>query len=143
MQMLNPPDSIHKRHDDRYAFNLSAAILCSTITTDHLAQLVLLGKFSAQNLKISNQRLAAVDQGLPGGQLAVGLDAKLELGEEGVRNWILGQQGSQILRAGLHTLVASEDDMRVLEEMGTDHVGESVIFLVESEDRTVRSACNN
>lgn len=44
---------------------------------------------------------------------------------------------------GARTLVASEEDVRVLEKSRADHVGKSVILLVESEDRTVGGTCDN
>ena len=39
------------------------------------------------------------------------------------------------------TLVAGELDMGILQELSTKHVCESVILLVQSEDRGVGGAC--
>lgn len=44
---------------------------------------------------------------------------------------------------GERTLVASEEDMGILEESRANHIGESMILLIESEDRTIGGTCNN
>lgn len=65
---------------------LSKSFIGGNVTTDHLAQLVLLGKLAAQDIEIGHQAPAAVEQGLLGGDLAIGLDAKLKGSKEGVGN---------------------------------------------------------
>lgn len=40
-----------------------------------------------------------------------------------------------------HTLVTGENDMRILQKMSTEHVGECVILLVEGKDRGVWGTC--
>jgi hypothetical protein len=59
----------------------------SSITTNHLTKLVLLGELSAEDFEVMNQGLGALDQGILGADDAVGLNAELKLGEEGVGNW--------------------------------------------------------
>lgn len=58
----------------------------SGIATNHLAQLIFLGKLSAQDIEIADQALAAVDQSLLRGDLAVGLNAELKGGKQRMRN---------------------------------------------------------
>jgi hypothetical protein len=59
----------------------------STITTNHLPQLVFLREFPAQYLEIGNKGFAAVDQCFFRGDIAVSLDAEFEGCEEGVRDY--------------------------------------------------------
>ena len=56
----------------------------STITSNHLAQLVFLRELPAQNLEVADEGFAAVDQCFFRGYLAVGLDSEFEGCEEGV-----------------------------------------------------------
>lgn len=61
-------------------------LISNTIATDHLAQLIFLGEFTAKGVEVGNEQLAGVDQGFLRGALAIGLDAELEAGKEGVGN---------------------------------------------------------
>lgn len=57
-----------------------------TPSRDHLTQLVFLGEFPAQGCKIADNVLAGVHQSLLRGNIAIGLDAKLELSKERMRD---------------------------------------------------------
>lgn len=52
----------------------------------HLAQLILFGEFAGENSQISDKLMAGSDDSILGGDFAVGLDAKDELGNQRVRN---------------------------------------------------------
>lgn len=41
------------------------------------------------------------------------------------------------------TLVAGEDDMRVLEEMCTEEIAKRMVFLIKREDGAVWSTCTS
>lgn len=53
----------------------------------HLAQLELLGEFTAQLGQLGHERFGNADDGFFGSDGAVGLDAELDGGEEGVGDW--------------------------------------------------------
>lgn len=53
----------------------------------HLAQLELLGEFTAQLSQLGHEGFGDADDGFFGGEGAVGLDAELDGGEEGVGDW--------------------------------------------------------
>jgi hypothetical protein len=42
---------------------------------------------------------------------------------------------------GRLTLVSGEDDMRILQQLSTEHVGKSVVFFVEGKDRAIGGTC--
>lgn len=79
---------------------------------------------TVEHREVLDDVLAALDYGVLGGDGAVGGDAELERGEEGVRH-----------------LVSRECDVRVLEEALGKEVAEGVVFLVEREDGCVGDTC--
>jgi hypothetical protein len=81
------PNAAHARIMVGYQIVRPKSFLAgSGIATNHLAQLIFLGKLSAQDIEIADQALAAVDQSLLRGDLAVGLNAELKGGKQRVRN---------------------------------------------------------
>jgi len=88
---------------------------CST--TNHLPQLVFAGEVGLQDVEILDQVTAARQHGFLGSDLAIGLDAKFELGKE--------RMGDTIGR---------ESDVTVRKKLLAEHIGEGVVFLVEGED---------
>lgn len=94
----------------------------SYISTNHLAQLILLRKLPTQDLHVANQGLAAVHQRLLWAYRAVSLHTEFEFREERMRD-----------------LVTGKDDVGVFEEMRAEDVGKRVIFLIECEDGAVSS----
>lgn len=42
---------------------------------------------------------------------------------------------------GGQTLVTRKNDVRVLQQVGTEDIGKRVVFLVERKDGTIRGAC--
>ena len=50
------------------------------------------------------------------------------------------RESNQVQDEGLQTLISGELDLGILEELRTKNVGQSVIFLVEGEERGVGSA---
>lgn len=119
---LHPNSShYHSRIEDRPSPSL--LVCTSGITTNHSAQLIFLCEFSAQCRQVGDEVLAAVHHGIFRCDIAISLDSELEVGKEGMWN-----------------LVAGEHNMRVFEEMGTEHVRERMILLLECEDGCVGSA---
>lgn len=90
----------------------------------HLLQLELLGELLVEFLELGDELTAGLDQGRLGGDLAVGVDAELEGGEQRVRD-----------------LVGGEGDVLEAEELVAQHVGESVVFFVEREQGGVSDLC--
>lgn len=87
-------------------------------------QLPLLGELGVQGVQIPNQLLTRLIESVFGGKCAIGLDAKVEFGEE--RMW---------------DLVGGEDDARIAMELVFKKIAESVVFFVEVEERAVGDAC--
>lgn len=65
---------------------LLANVLLLVGSIGHLAQLILLGELARQDAEVLDQGLAGVDDGLTGGDLAIGLATQLEVGSQGVRD---------------------------------------------------------
>lgn len=65
---------------------LLADVLLLVGSVGHLTQLILLGELAREDAKVLDQGLAGVDDGLAGGDLAIGLAAELEVGSQGVRD---------------------------------------------------------
>jgi len=92
-QTIRTPLFMHRRSPN--AAHAKARNICRpyspissiNIPTDHLPQLVFLGKLPAQDLEIANQALAAVDQSFFGADFAVGLNSELKGGEQRVRDY--------------------------------------------------------
>lgn len=86
-----PPPPCHK---DRLGHALLRRLVrvCRG-TGNHLAQLVLLGELPAQLAQVGEERARRGDDGFFGGEGAVGLDAELDGGEEGVGDWGRGLGG--------------------------------------------------
>jgi hypothetical protein len=103
---------------------LARHALCLALADNALAQP--LGREALlQLLEVLNDVATALDDGVLGGNGAVGGDAQLEGREEWVRN-----------------LVGGEDNVLVLEEALGNEVAERVVFAVEGEDGRVRDACS-
>ena len=64
------------------------SLVRSTVTTDHLAQLVFLSELSAQGLEVGDKSLARVENCFLGSDFAFGLDTELKSGKERVGNYI-------------------------------------------------------
>ena len=90
----------------------------------HLLQLKLLGELLVELLKFSDELATGLDNGGLGSDLAVGVDAELKSGEEGVRDFVGG-----------------EGDVLHAEQLVAQHVGEGVVLLVECEESGVRDLC--
>lgn len=58
--------------------------------SDHLPQLEFLGELAAQLPQLGHEGFGGRDDDFFGGDGAVGLDAELDGGEEGVGNWVGG-----------------------------------------------------
>jgi hypothetical protein len=82
-------------------------------------------KAPIQRIQVPNNILAAPHNRILGRNGPVGGDAKLERGEERVRD-----------------LVGGKGDLGVLEEALREQVGERVVFFVEGEGRGVWDACD-
>lgn len=91
---------------------------------DNLLAEPLLLEAVVESLKILNNVPASADDGVFGGDGAIGLDAELEGSEERVGH-----------------LVRGEADVVVLEEALGEQVAERMILLVEGEDGGIRDAC--
>lgn len=52
----------------------------------HLAQLILLGEFPGEDAQVPDKLMARSNDSILGGDFAVGLDAKDELGNQGMRD---------------------------------------------------------
>lgn len=62
------------------------SIAVGTIALNHLAQLVFLGKLATQNLKLVDEILGGFDDCVLWSKGTIGLNAKLDLGEERMGN---------------------------------------------------------
>jgi len=69
------------------------------------------------------------------------LYAELEGCEEGVGD--CGVLAAYMIEINERTLVAGEDDMRVLEEMCTEEIAKRMVFLIKREDGAVWSTCTS
>lgn len=90
----------------------------------HLLELELLGELLIELVKLGDELAAGLDEGVLRGDLAVGVDAQLEGGEERVRD-----------------LVGGEGDVVGAVQLVAQHVGQRVVFLVEGEERGVGDLC--
>lgn len=66
---------------------LLALVGVGSSTRHHLAQLEFLGELAAQLAQLGHEGFGDPDDSFFGGERAVGLDAELDGGEEGVGNW--------------------------------------------------------
>lgn len=85
-------------------------------STRNLFELPLLRELLIQALQLLHEVLASLHDRLLAADLAVGLHAQLEGREQRVRD-----------------LVGGVDDVRRLDELGAQQVGEGVVFFVEGE----------
>jgi hypothetical protein len=92
--------------------------------SSHLLQLEFLGELLVELLQLGDELAASLDNGGFGSDLAVGVDAELEGGEERVRDFVGG-----------------ESDVVHAEQLVAQHVGEGVVLLVEGEESGVRDLC--
>jgi hypothetical protein len=90
----------------------------------HLLEFELFREFLVELLQLSNELTAGFDDGGFGCDITVGVDAELECREEGMRD-----------------LVGGECDVVHTVELVAEHVGEGVVFLVESEESGVGDLC--
>lgn len=90
----------------------------------HLLEFEFLRELLVELLQLSDELAASLDDCSFGGDLAVGVNAELEGRKERVRD-----------------LVGSEGDVLHAVELVAEHVGEGVIFLVESEESGVCDLC--
>lgn len=67
--------------------NLLLLVGVGSSTSHHLAQLEFLGEFTAQLAQLGHEGFGDADDGFFRGEGAVGLDAELDGGEEGMGNW--------------------------------------------------------
>lgn len=90
----------------------------------HLLEFELLRELLVELLQLCDELTAGLDDGGFGSDLAVGVNAELEGRKERVRD-----------------LVSGEGDVIHAVELVAEHVGEGVIFLVESEESGVCDLC--
>ena len=90
----------------------------------HLLEFEFLRELLVELLQLSDELTASLDDGGFGSDVAVGVDAELEGRKERVRD-----------------LVGGEGDVLHAVELVAEHVGEGVIFLVESEESGVCDLC--
>lgn len=90
----------------------------------HLLELEFLRELLIELLQLSDEFTAGFDDSSFGCDFAVGVDAELESREERVRD-----------------LVGGEGDVLHAVELVAEHVGEGVVFLVESEESGVCDLC--
>jgi hypothetical protein len=92
----------------------------------HLLQLKLLGELLVELLKLVDQLLASLDNSGLGSDLAVGVNAELERGEERVGDFVGG-----------------EGDVVHAEQLVAQHVGHGVVLLVEGKEGGVGNLCSD
>jgi hypothetical protein len=90
----------------------------------HLLQLELLGELLVELLQLGDELAASLDDGGFGSDLAVGVNAELEGGEERVRDFVGG-----------------EGDVVHAEQLVAQHVGEGMVLFVEGEESGVGNLC--
>lgn len=74
--------------DHRCCFHLLSvhAVLLLLSRSHHLAQLIFLGEFTGEGTQVLDQIVARRDDGVLGSDFTIGLDTKLELGDQRVRH---------------------------------------------------------
>jgi hypothetical protein len=77
-------------------------------TADQLAQLVFLGELFTQDLKLSDQRSTALNDGFLGGLLAIGLNSELDFCEERMGNLIVSKASFRVVYRSQPTLITSK-----------------------------------
>lgn len=112
---------------------------------DHLAKLIFLGKLARENTQILDKFITRSDDGLFRGDFPIGLDTENETRNKrmGHLEWRQSVAWAFCGTRKPHAyLVASEENMRVLQEARADHVAESMVLLVESEYGRRRDTCD-
>lgn len=118
-------------HDSLYAqqFALAHSTSQSQVhasLASNLLQLPFLRELLIQLLQILNNIGASLNNGIFGAQLAISLNAQLDVGEEGVRG-----------------LVGSEEDVGGLVEVVAEEIAESVVLLVQGEESSIWHTCRH